>query len=83
MSQFQTSVNMDIAREWWPVAENGFDAWNVLVVDDEGNVENDRIINSAFMFHPVLPNFASVDLEAQNYVVTQAQYCIKVATDKF
>lgn len=83
MSQFQTSVNMDIAREWWPVAENGFDAWNVLVVDDEGKVEYDRIIDSAFMFHPVLPNFASVDLEAQNYVVTQAQYCINVATDKF
>lgn len=83
MSQFQTSVNMDIARQWWPVAENGFDAWNVLVVDDAGNIETDRLINNAFGLHPVLPSFASVDLEAQNYVVTQAQYCINVTTDKY
>lgn len=82
MSQFQTSVNMDIAREWWPVAENGFNAWNVLVVDDNGNIEQDRLIENPFGFHPVIPTFASVDLEAQNYVVTQAQYCINVATDK-
>lgn len=76
MSQFQTSVNCDIAREWWPVAENGFNAWNVLVVDENGQEEQDRIIENAFALHPVLPRFASVDLEAQNYVVTQAQYLI-------
>ena len=83
MSQFQTSVNMDTAREWWPVAENGFNAWNVLVVDDSGAIEYDRLIQNAFGLHPVLPNFASVDLEAQNYVVTQAQYCINIAPDKY
>lgn len=83
MSQFQTSVNMSIAREWWPVAEAGFDAWNVLVVDENGQIEEDRLLLNAFGYHPVLPKFASIDLNAQNHVVTQAQYCINVTTDKF
>lgn len=83
MSQFQTSVNCDVARVWWPVAEDGFNAWNVLIVDENGKQENDRMILNAFGYHPVLPEFASVDLEAQNYVVTQAQYCINIATDAF
>lgn len=76
MSQFQTSVNCDVAREWWPVAEDGFNAWNVLVVDEQGQVETERLIENEFALHPVLPKFASVDLVAQNYVVTQAQYLI-------
>ena len=83
MSQFQTSVNCDVARVWWPVAENGFDAWNVLIVDENGKEDASRLILSDLGFHPVLPQFASVDLEAQNYVITQAQYCINVATDKY
>lgn len=83
MSQFQTSVNCDVARVWWPVAEDGFNAWDVLIVDQNGQQDNSRMIYNAFGYHPVLPNFASVDLEAQNYVVTQAQYCINIATDSF
>jgi hypothetical protein len=78
MSQFQTSVNMDIAREWWPVAEAGFNAWNVLVVDENGVEERHRVIENPFDLHPVLPKFAKVDLEAQNYVITQAQSLINI-----
>lgn len=83
MSQFQTSVNNDIAREWWPVAEAGFNAWNVLVIDETGKVDQSRIIENPFKLHPVLPDFAKVDVEAQNYVITQAQALINVDTDDF
>ena len=82
MSQFQTSVNMDIAREWWPVAEAGFDAWNVLVVDEDGKEDSSRVIKNPFATHPVLPKFAKVDLEAQNFVITQAQALINVDSSK-
>ena len=83
MSQFQTSVNMDVAREWWPVAEAGFNAWNVLVVDENGVEERDRVIENPFDLHPVLPLFAKVDLEAQNYVITQAQTLINCSPSDF
>lgn len=76
MSQFQTSVNNDIARQWWPVAEAGFNAWNVLVVDENGQEDRTRVVENPFKLHPVLPNFAKVDVEAQNYVITQAQALI-------
>lgn len=82
MSQFQTSVNMDIAREWWPVAEAGFNAWNVLVVDEDGKEDSSRVIRNPFALHPVLPQFAKVDVEAQNYVITQAQALINIETSK-
>lgn len=81
MSQFQTSVNMDIAREWWPVAEAGFNAWNVLVLDENGKEDRSRVIENPFGYHPVLPTFASVDLEAQNYVITQAQALINAKAE--
>lgn len=82
MSQFQTSVNMDIAREWWPIAEAGFNAWNVLVIDETGKEDASRVIKNPFALHPVLPKFAKVDLEAQNYVITQAQALINIATER-
>ena len=81
MSQFQTSVNMDIAREWWPVAEAGFNAWNVLVLDENNKEDRSRVIENPFGYHPVLEKFAKVDLEAQNFVITQAQALINASPD--
>lgn len=75
MSQYQTGVNKKVARKWWPLAEQGFDAWSVLALDDS------RVIYDPFAVHPVLPNFARVDLTAQNYVITQLQNCINQGGD--
>lgn len=83
MSQFQTSVNNDIAREWWPVAEAGFNAWNVLVIDENNKQDNDRVLENPFLYHPVLKSFSKVDLEAQNYVITQAQSLINADPEDF
>ena len=70
MSQYQTGVNPSVARKWWPASEKGFDAWEVLVTNDE------QLILDPFAIHPILPNFAKVDLTAQNYVITQLQNVI-------
>lgn len=77
MSQYQTAVNPDVARKWWPVAEAGFDAWSVLVTDEE------RLILDPFAVHPVLEEFAKVDLLAQNYVITQQQNIINKGVDNY
>lgn len=70
MSQYQTAVNPTVARKWWPIAEKGFDAWSVLVTDEE------QLILDPFALHPVLKEYSKVDLLAQNYVVTQLQNVI-------
>ena len=77
MSQYQTAVNPDVARKWWPAAEAGFDAWSVLVTDEE------RLILDPFAVHPVLEEFAKVDLLAQNYVITQQQNIINKGVDNY
>lgn len=75
-SQYQTTVNGDVARKWWPVAEVGFDAWEVLMTDES------RVILDPFALHPVLTEFSKVDLLARNYVVTQLQNIINKGIDK-
>lgn len=74
MSQYQTSVNCDVARKWWPVAEVGFDSWSILI-------DESRVISDPFALHPVLAEFSKNDLLAQNYVVTQLQNCINNGGD--
>lgn len=75
-SQYQTAVNPTVARKWWPVAEKGFDAWEVLVTDP------DQLILDPFAVHPVLKEFAKVDLLAQNFVVTSLQNVINKGTSQ-
>ncbi len=76
MSQYQTCVNPSVARKWWPVAEKGFNGWEVLVLDEE------RLILDPIALHPVLKEFAKVDLLARNHVVTQLQNCINKENDE-
>lgn len=81
MSQFQTGVYCDVAREWWPIAEAGFDAWNVLLLDENGNEDSSRVIGNPFAMHPVIAKFSKYDLKGQNHVITHVQRCINAAND--
>lgn len=77
MSQYQTAVNPTVARKWWPIAEKGFDAWEVLQLDDS------KIIYNPIGVHPVWTQFSKVDLKARNYVVTQLQNIINNGTETY
>lgn len=76
MSQYQTAVNPSVARKWWPVAEKGFNAWDVLVTDES------TVILDPIAVHPVFKEFAKVDLNARNYVVTQFQNIINSGNEE-
>jgi len=76
MSQYQTAVNPSVARKWWPVAEKGFNAWDVLCFDDS------IMILNPIATHPVFKEFSKVDLNARNYVVTQLQNIINQGIEK-
>ncbi len=75
MSQYQTGVNPSVARKWWPASEKGFNAWECLVTDES------QLILDPFAVHPILENFAKVDLLAQNYIITQLQNIINKGGD--
>ncbi|MCQ2742057.1 MAG: extracellular solute-binding protein [Bacilli bacterium] len=76
MSQFQTGVYCDVARQWWPIAEAGFDAWPVLILDEQGKEDLSRVIGNPFAMHPVIQSYSKYDLKAQNYVITKVQSVI-------
>lgn len=70
MSQYQTGFNEDVFEKWWPLSESAFNCWDVLVTDEE------QWILNPFALHPVLEEYASIDLKASNQVLTSIQQVI-------